>query len=135
MKARVVITSVAIAAALLGCSRTVVHTGGAKRDPGVVVVKETKGPPPHAPAHGYRHKHKKDNVVLQYDAGLAVYVVSGYRDCYYDDGVYFRFSGGTWEMGARIDGPWKVAVVDRDLPSGLKKKYKGHKSQTAHKAK
>ena len=133
--ARVVIMSVAIATAVVGCSsRTVVYPGG-KRNPDVVVAKETKGPPPHAPAHGYRHKHNKDNVVLQYDAGLAVYVVSGQRDCYFDDGVYFRYSGGTWELSARIGGPWKVAVVDRDLPSGLKKKYKKQKQQTAHKAK
>lgn len=134
----VIIVSVAIATATLGCSsRTVVHT---KRNPEVVVVKETKGgPPPHAPAHGYRQKHGRDNVVLQYDSGLAVYVVSGYRDCYFNDGVYFRLSSSTWEVSARIDGPWKVAVVDRDLPDGLKKKYKSkYKTQgkkSGHKAK
>jgi hypothetical protein len=134
----IIIVSVAIAAATIGCSsRTVVHT---KRSPDVVVVKETKGgPPPHAPAHGYRKKHGKDNVVLKYDAGIAVYVVKGHRDCYFNDGVYFRLSGSTWETSARIDGPWKVAVVDRDLPDGLKKKYKikykPDSKQSSHKAK
>ena len=134
----VVFVSVAIATATLGCSsRTVVHT---KSNPEVVVVNDTRGgPPPHAPAHGYRRKHGKDNVVLTYDSGIAVYVVSGYRDCYFNDGVYFRLSRSTWEMSTRIEGPWKVAVVDRDLPDGLKKKYKSkyktESKQSSHKAK
>lgn len=121
------VLSFAIAATTIGCSSgAIVHS---KRQPGVVVVKDTKGgPPPHAPAHGYRHKHRNDGVVLVYDSGIAVYAVSGYRDCYFNDGMYFRFSGGTWEMSARISGPWKVTVVD-NVPSGLKVKYKGkHKS-------
>jgi hypothetical protein len=130
--ARIVIVSVALAVAALGCSsRTVVKAGGQKSSPPVVVVKDSKGgPPPHAPAHGYRHKHAKDNVVLVYDTGISVYIVSGYKDCYFNDGFYFRYSKSSWEMSAQIGGPWKIAVVDKDVPSGLKVKYAGKKSKS-----
>ncbi len=133
--ARVLIVSVALAVAVLGCSsRTVVKAGGQKSSPPVVVVKDSKGgPPPHAPAHGYRHKHAKDNVVLTYDSGIAVYIVSGHKDCYFNDGVYFRYSKSSWGMSAQIGGPWKVAVVDRDVPSGLKVKYAGKSSKSKSK--
>jgi len=93
----------------------------------VVIVKQ--GPPPHAPAHGYRHKHGKTE--LRYDEGLAVYVVVGQKDCYYQDGSYFRLSKGSWEMSLSTGGPWKLAP-GKSLPPGLAKKYgpgaggKGH---------
>jgi len=130
--ARAVIV-IAMLFAMVGCSkRAVVYK---ERKPDVVVVKESGGPPPHAPAHGYRHKHNRDAVVLTYDSGIAVYVVSGYKNCWYHDGVYFRLSGSTWEMSARISGPWKVAVVDRDVPVKLKSKYAVAKSKPAKKSK
>ena len=31
------------------------------------------GPPPHAPAHGYRHKHQH-GVELEYDSGIGAYI-------------------------------------------------------------
>jgi hypothetical protein len=132
MAARALIV-IAMLFAMVGCSkRAVVYN---ERKPDVVVVKESGGPPPHAPAHGYRHKHNRDAVVLTYDSGIAVYVVSGYKNCWYNDGVYFRLSGSTWEMSARISGPWKVAVVDRDVPVKLKSKYTVAKSKPAKKGK
>ena len=131
--ARAVLT-VALLTAVYGCSshKAVVYK---KSGPDVVVVNDRKGPPPHAPAHGYRHKHNRDGVVLVYDTGIAVYVVSGYKNCWYNDGVYFRLSGSTWEMSARLGGPWKVAVVDRDVPVKLKSKYAVAKSKPAKKGK
>ncbi len=126
--------SVALMAATVGCSshKAVVYK---KSGPDVVVVNDRNGPPPHAPAHGYRQKHNRDGVVLTYDSGIAVYVVSGYKNCWYNDGFYFRLSGSTWEMSARISGPWKVAVVDRDVPVKLKSKYAVAKSKPAKKGK
>ncbi len=132
--ARVAIISLAVAVAVTGCSSRTVVRAGSKKSSGPVVVAEGSnkkgGPPPHAPAHGYRHKHARDGVTLTYDTGIAVYIVSGYKDCYFDDGFYFRYSSGSWEMSARIGGPWKVAVIDRDVPSGLKVKYAGHKGKS-----
>jgi hypothetical protein len=130
MKRARAVLIVALLIAVYGCSshKAVVYK---KSGPDVVVVSDKKGPP----AHGYRHKHNRDNVVLVYDSGVAVYAVSGYKNYWFNDGVYFRLSGGTWEMSARIGGPWKVAVVDRDVPVKLKSKYAVAKSKPAKKGK
>ena len=130
--ARAVLIVALLAVLLPACSsrKAVVYK---KSGPDVVVVNDKKGPPPHAPAHGYRHKHGRDGVVLVYDTGIAVYAVSGYKNYWYNDGVYFRISGDSWEMSARIGGPWKVAVVDRDIPVKLKSKYAVAKNKPAKK--
>jgi hypothetical protein len=87
----------------------------------VVVVKQ--GPPPHAPAHGYRHKHE-GKVELCYDSALQVYVVTGHKDCWFRDQSYFRLVKGSWEMSLSYGGPWTPAPA-KSLPPGLAKKY-GH---------
>lgn len=81
------------------------------------------GPPPHAPAHGYRHKHAQHGVDLVFDKGLGVYVVVGYDNLFYNDGFFFRYSGGHWEMSVGIEdrAHWQVAP-SRSVPRGLKAK-------------
>jgi hypothetical protein len=84
---------------------------------------ETKvgnGPPPHAPAHGYRAK-QADGMELVFDSELGVYAVVGLADCYYLDGFYFRLQDGNWQMSVSIDGGWKAAQFEK-LPPGLKAK-------------
>ena len=86
---------------------------------------ETKvghGPPPHAPAHGYRQK-QADGMELVFDSKLGVYVVVGLPDCYYFDGCYFRLQDDNWQMSVSIDGAWKPAKV-KSIPAGLKAKGK-----------
>ncbi len=77
------------------------------------------GPPPHAPAHGYRHKHRH-GIELVYDSGLDVYVVVGYPAHFYHDGHYYRLRKGNWQGSAHINGPWKPAP-HHTLPPGLRK--------------
>lgn len=77
------------------------------------------GPPPHAPAHGYRRRHHDRWLV--YDAGLGLYVVSGYPGLYFHDGHYYRRHGDHWDHAPRIGGPWQ-ATRRRRLPPGLAKK-------------
>jgi len=97
-----------------------------------VVVKNHPGPPPHAPAHGYRHKHG-DGVVLVYDSGIGVYVASGHAGVYFYEGSYYRQHSGAWEACAKIDGNWRKASHNK-IPPGLqdkqasKNKNKGKKS-------
>jgi len=79
------------------------------------------GPPPHAPAHGYRRKHR-DNVVLVYDAGIGVYVVSDRPGYYYDGSHFYRPHGDLWLVSVSVDGPWHNAHHDH-VPPGLR--YKG----------
>ncbi len=81
------------------------------------------GPPPHAPAHGYRSKHRH-GANLVYDAALGVYVVAGLRYHYFHDGHFYRFHGGIWQVGVHPKGPWRHVSVKR-LPPGLRKKGPG----------
>jgi len=78
--------------------------------------KSRHGPPPHAPAHGYRHKYH--GVELVYDWGHGVYVVVGFPSHYFYEGHFYRFQGDQWEMSVEIGGPWK-SVSGASLPPGL----------------
>jgi hypothetical protein len=92
-------------------------------------------PPPHAPANGYRYQHPVDHVVLVFNSGLSLYVVSGHPDYYFSTGSYYRVSGDAWYRATRIDGPWIVTSY-ASIPVGLHKKYKdpghGHGSHKGH---
>ena len=80
------------------------------------------GPPPHAPAHGYRQKH--EGVELVYDSEMGIYIVVDLPDCYYFKNRYYRFGENQWEIGVSLKGPWKF-VSRYDLPKGLQVKKKG----------
>ena len=84
--------------------------------------KRKHGPPPHAPAHGYRHKHQ--GVELVYDSGHGVYVVIDLPNHYYFRGRYYRRGEIQWEAGVNMDGPWEF-VSEGALPKGLRAKEKG----------
>lgn len=73
---------------LVACSSVHYRSGGGTE----VVVGQTSagGPPPHAPAHGYRRKH-------QYRYYRDVYVYHDTRR-----GVYFWMKGSNWEVGAKL---------------------------------
>lgn len=82
------------------------------------------GPPPHAPAHGHRHKHRS-GVELIYDSGLSVYIVVGLADHYFFDGHYYRFHDSQWQTSTHISkGSWGPASRG-SLPPGLRGKGKG----------
>ncbi len=86
------------------------------------------GPPPHAPAHGYRHKHKH-GVKLVFDSNLGVYIVIGYPKHYFYDSRYYRFKDGGWWVSVLLEGRW-VSITAAKLPPGLRKlKGKGTKSK------
>ncbi len=84
---------------------------------------EGRGPPPHAPAHGYRHKHHVHgaDVELVFDSGLGLYVVVGWPGHYWYDGYYYREVDGAWQLSVRLDTGWSAAPAKR-LPPGLAKK-------------
>jgi hypothetical protein len=89
---------------------------------GTVDAKPAKhGPPPHAPAHGYRHKHQH-GVQLEFDTGIGAYVVVDLPDTYFFNGLYVRISSdGRWTVAPHLDNPWRVAV-EGEVPLKLKKK-------------
>lgn len=83
-----------------GCSspRSVGVKIGDRQEPGYRVAHKRTGPPPHAPAHGYRKK-------FGYDYYPAANV-------YYDRGqkVYFYLAGNNWEMGVSLPSTLRVNV-------------------------
>lgn len=107
--------------ALVSCKSLTVR-GPARQKPGY-------GPPPHAPAHGYRHK--QHGVELVYDSGRGVYVVVELPHHFYCKGRYFRLSGDRWEVGVQINGPWE-AISEQSLPPGLRGKEKGKGKPKEH---
>ena len=125
MRAHVPILVIALAAsAPLGCAE--IHFPSPR-----TARVEQPGPPPHAPAHGYRRKHDTHagQVELVFDSGLGVYLVVGWPGHYWQDGHYYREVDGAWQVSARLDTGWSAAPAKR-LPPGLAKKAargKGHK--------
>ena len=87
------------------------------------VVIQKSGPPTHAPAHGYRYKHRAKGVELVYDSGCGVYVVVGLPDHYYCDGHFFRIKGAHWEMSLSASYGWE-RVYEDSIPPGLRNKGK-----------
>jgi hypothetical protein len=112
----------ALGAAVLIGSGCVVVDGHGGHPPRRAAVR-APGPPPHAPAHGYRHKHRGHD--LRFDSALGVYVVVGLPDLWWFDGHYIRWSGVRWEMGVELDGPWRVAHAGA-VPAKLREKRHPH---------
>lgn len=75
------------------------------------------GPPPHAPAHGYRAKTAQD-VDVVFDTKLGVYVVVDVPGSYWVDDRYYRKGTSGWAVSASLQGPWAVCPLG-DLPKGL----------------
>ena len=99
---------------LVSCASLTIGAGSGR--------KRGHGPPPHAPAHGYRHK--QNGVELVYDSGRGVYVVVGLAHHFYSKGRYYRLSGAQWEVSVHTEGSWEV-VSEESLPPGLRGKKKG----------
>lgn len=116
-------------AALLACGS--VHSITITRhDPGrapepVVQDDPGHGPPPWAPAHGYRHKQYRayqsheGSVELVFDGELGVYAVVGFPNYYWWNGSYLRISGDQWMTAVYLDAAWAPCPVDR-VPSRLR---------------
>lgn len=101
-----------ICLAVAGCGSSVQH----RQDDVAVIKTSGHGPPPHAPAHGYRHKHQTDDVELVFDSHRGVYVVVDFPNHYFLDGLYFRFSDSGWFVSSSIAGDWKAAKDDQVPP-------------------
>jgi hypothetical protein len=99
------------------CRSTVIHS----RTVNPKITAKRTGPPPHAPAHGYRHKHR-DGVELVYKSDIGVYVVVGYDGHYFHKDTYYRLRDDRWQVSVRIDGKW-TPVSKKKIPPGLRKRH------------
>lgn len=95
------------------------------------------GPPPWAPAHGYRHKQPGPELV--FDPQIGVYVVVGFPDVYFYDDHYFRVVSSRWERCRDWEkARWKtvdVAVVPVPVVQYYTEKHgkgKGHGKGHGH---
>lgn len=118
--------AVMVACSLAAC----VHHGPMHPVHGPVI--ERGGPPPHAPAHGYRHRH--GGVDLTFDSGLGVYAVIGHPGYYFWDNLYWRYHEGFWRYSPSWGGSFIVSEGKR-VPPGLAKKHGHGKSEGKGKGK
>jgi hypothetical protein len=78
------------------------------------------GPPPHAPAHGYRYHY--DDLDLVFDTALGIYLVFGYPYYYWYDNWYYHWDGDHWHRSKHFKRGWKH--IDHDhVPRKLYRKY------------
>ena len=80
------------------------------------------GPPPHAPAHGHRHKLRGHGGSLTFDSGLGVYVVVGHGDLFYWRDHFYRWHDGGWQTSAPKDGCFQRVRYTKkkfSMPVGL----------------
>jgi hypothetical protein len=106
-----ILAALAATALTAACTRAVVYQ---ERDPKPVVVQAEKndnGPPPHAPAHGYRAKHQ-----YRYYPCCSTYYDA-------DRGMWFYIKTGDWAIGASIPTGLKAQLghyvnisMDTDRP-------------------
>lgn len=95
-----------------------------------------QGPPPHAPAHGYRHKHQHGHQ-MQYDSNIGAYIVLNIPETYFGNNLYIRIStDGRWIVSTKLDGNWRLAVGN-EIPPKLKnhkqkKSYNKSKGEKSH---
>ena len=113
------IALVAICFTLSACSNSPRY----RNTNGSIETAQKHGPPPHAPAHGYRHKHH--NTDLKYDSVLEVYVVAGWSNYYFHEDHYYRSNDNGWEITAQLSGPW-TSVSTKKLPKGLRNSAKAN---------
>jgi hypothetical protein len=81
------------------------------------------GPPPYAPAHGYRTKIHGHNML--YDAHLGVYVLLDLHDHYYHNLVYYKYNKKNWYYRQHDKDKWRK-YDKRKLPEGLSRKYQDY---------
>ena len=82
------------------------------------------GPPPWAPAHGYRRHHHGAELV--FDAEIGVYVVVGHPHVYFFDDHYFRRVSSHWERCRNFEkAHWKIVDVAY-VPAPLMEHYAKH---------
>ena len=110
-------------AVLSGCTATNVdiHAQGGPQY-------QKPGPPPHAPAHGYRHKNHEGHE-LEYNSKISVYAVVNLPETYFGNNLYIRMSSnGTWLVSTTLRGGWRPAAHG-EVPYSLRSYYKKKKFQ------
>jgi hypothetical protein len=112
----IVVLLISTGIAVSACGGSVHYTKAVNPE----IKEKQNGPPPHAPAHGYRHKHH-DGEELVYKSDIGVYVVVGYPEYFFHKDKYYRVKDGSWEISFNMNEKW-TPVSEKKLPSGLRNK-------------
>ena len=126
ISAQRVVVSVALVCAV-GLLTSCIHVVSPGRGYGAPadVRRAEHGPPPHAPAHGYRHKlHGRGGARVAFDSGIGVYVVVGHTDLFFWNDYFYRWHDGGWQTSARRNGGW-ASIGSGKLPGRLARKHAG----------
>jgi len=118
-----ILAALVIVVTVVGCQKIVLAPRAS--EPAVI---RSSGPPSHAPAHGYRHKHKT-GAEFRFDSHLGVYIVEGKTDIYFHDGWFVRIRSGIWQVSATLDGQWKARSANW-VPPGLRSNHHTKKPKT-----
>ena len=117
---RIGLTSTLVACALFALPACeTMYVGGSSGGGG---YNKHPGPPDHAPAHGYKKKHRDGGPELVFDSGLGVYLVVGLANTYFYNDSYYRYTNGGWEFSVNIGDSWRTADYGH-VPPGLQKKH------------
>ncbi len=87
-------------------------------------------PPSHAPAHGYRNKHKqhqrdhRGGFEVVFDSERGIHVVIGLPGVIVHAGKYYRHVEGSWQVSAQADAGWTAVAVGH-VPSLVHKAHLG----------
>ena len=104
MSLRLTILALTIVIFTAGCSGGYIGynmgNGPESEKPETTTKQKKGGPPPHAPAHGYRAKHN-----YRYYPSESVYYDTGRR-------LYFYLKGSNWEVGVSLPDKLKVNLGD-----------------------
>ncbi len=107
-----------------GCQTTGVSVKGPGASSSPPKQYQKKGPPPHAPAHGYRHKHHHGHD-MEFDSQLGAYVVLNIPETWFGNDLYIRMStDGRWMVSTTLEGGWRVALGNEVPPKLVQHKYK-----------
>ena len=103
--AKVILCLIATVSFITACTTTGGRFGiqwgdGAAGNHPVIINAEETGPPPHAPAHGYRAKHR-----YHYYPSCSVYYES-------ESKLYFYLRGDDWQVSASLPNDLRVQLND-----------------------
>ena len=97
----------------------------------MIAVSGFAKPPSHAPAHGYRAKHKNhakppasapNGVEIVFDSERGVSIAVGLPGVYFHAGQFYRRHDGGWQISVRADGGWN-AVKGHAMPEAIRKAH------------
>ncbi len=108
----------------------------------VLPLSAAADPPAHAPAHGYRAKHKAPKVArpsggleVVFDSERGIHIAIGLPGVIFHDGHYYRERDNQWQISLSGDGGWRVSVTSKIPGAVVKARKNSHRGPAKMKGK